>query len=159
MIQLNNIELRRRKCNRERPCETCTTLGRPPVSYTYPVPEPGPPYATSSNDPPVSMEVNDEDSYRQLSTSKGPTTSAHTKYPTIVSQGTTRQSSANAFLPSVLDREVMLFYGEAGFLQLIAGRDINFTNIGQDSEVVNVQEEARKDPDLKAYYIIHNFPI
>lgn len=89
MIQLNNIELRRRKCNRERPCETCTRLGRPPVSCTYPVPEPGPPYATSINDPPVSMEVNDEDSYRQLSTSKGPTTSAHTKYPTIVSQGRT----------------------------------------------------------------------
>lgn len=54
---------------------------------------------------------------------------------------------------------MMLFYGEPGFLQLIAGRDINFTNLGQDSEVVNVQEEARKDPDLKAYYSIHSFPI
>jgi hypothetical protein len=59
----------------------------------------------------------------------------------------------------VLDREAMLFYGEPGFLQLIGGRDINFTTLGQESEVVNVQEKTLKDPSLKAYYSIHDFPI
>ncbi|CAG9984454.1 unnamed protein product, partial [Clonostachys byssicola] len=150
-----------RKCNRKRPCGTCTRLGRPPVSCIYPVPESGPPYATPSNDPLVSMEGNDEDSCRQLSSSKGPSTSAHTEHPTIISQEIPRTSSANSFLPSVLDREAMLFYGEPGFLQLIRGRDINFTNLSQELEVVNmnVQEEAQEEADFKAYYSIHNFPL
>uniref|UniRef100_A0A0B7KGK9 Uncharacterized protein n=1 Tax=Bionectria ochroleuca TaxID=29856 RepID=A0A0B7KGK9_BIOOC len=124
----------RRRDKPQLACDLCRRrkLGRPPASCTYPAPEPGPPYVTSSNDLLVSMEVNAEDSYRQSPTSKGPTTSAHTEYPTIVSQG---------------------------FLQLIGGRDINFTTLGQESEVVNVQEKTLKDPSLKAYYSIHDFPI